>query len=264
MPLRYDMPVVFGPSLMPDQSRVPKAQVIVVAYETTRDAAAALLPRFYEIAETPIISVSRIDYHGVDYLGNRGYREIVISIAAVYRGAGAPLQAGFAPVMWVSEPAALISGREFMGFGKLMGEMEPILDEEGQRHFECREYGALLLEGDVSGMTPLSAEAFDRVRRNSEAVRTFGWKYIASPDGSPDIDYPTVNLMQWEYQRAWSGDGRLVWHRPDALAAPMSSRVVAALADMPVIQYRRAFVAEGTALINRAGTQRLPVPVETT
>ncbi|MNN70447.1 hypothetical protein D3C81_1862970 [compost metagenome] len=63
--------------------------------------------------------------------------------------------------------------------------------------------------------------------------------------------------MRWDYQRAWSGEGRLTWHQPDRQAAPLSSRVMAALAAIPVKEYRRAFIGEGSAIIDRAATRRL-------
>lgn len=255
---RYDMPAVFGPSLMGDETQVPHAEVIVVSYETERDAAARLLPRFFELADTAVISVSHIDYHDIDYLGGRGYREVVISVGAVYDGPGGPLQAGFAPVMWVSEAGALTAGREYMGFAKLLGEIERVDAEPERRRFQCAEYGTVLLEGEASLLRPLSGETLERVCRNSAEVRTFGWKMIPGPQGAaPDADYPLENLMRWSYARAWSGEGRIAWHAPEQRAAPISARVIAAMAAIPVKEYRRAFVGEGSAVIDRAATRRL-------
>ncbi len=255
---RYDMPALFGPSLMPDQSRVPHAEAIIISYETTRDAAAQLLPRFFEVPDAPVVSVSRIDYAGVDYLGGRGYREIVVTVSAIYQGAEGPLQAAFAPVMWVTEAGALIGGREYMGYAKLLGEMGPVEAASESRRFQCAEYGSVLLEGEASSLRPLSEESLAKVRRNAADVRTFGWKYIPGSHGEgPDADYPLVNSMRWDYQRAWSGEGRLTWHQPDRQAAPLSSRVMAALAAIPVKEYRRAFIGEGSAIIDRAATRRL-------
>lgn len=256
--IRYDMPALFGPSLMPDQTHVARAEAVIISYETTRDTAARLLPRFFELPDSAVVSVSRIDYDGVDYLGGRGYREVVVSVGAVYPGADGPLQAAFAPVMWVSEVGALIGGREYMGFAKLAGEMQAMEAGADYRRFRCAEYGAVLLEGEATGLRQLSDESLAKVRRNAAEVRTFGWKYIPGAAGQPpDADYPLVNSMRWDYQRAWGGEGRLTWQRPDAQAAPLSSRIVAALAAIPVKEYRRAFVGEGSAIIDRAATCRL-------
>lgn len=255
--LRYDMPVLFGPSPMPDESQIPQAEAIVIPFETTRDAAARLLPRHFDLAERAIVSVSRIDYHHVDYLGGRGYREVVVSVAAIHDGPGGRVEAAFAPVLWVSEVAALIGGREYMGLAKLPAEMDAVVVEEGTRTFRCTEYGAPLVDGRVCDMQPLTGEKLERVRRRSSEVRTFGWKYIPSAESQPDVDYPLINVMQWDYTRAWTGRGELTIHRPDARSAPMSSRVLAVLAELPIVDYLAAFVGEGRAVINRSATRRL-------
>lgn len=257
LPVRFDMPAVFGPSLMPDQSRIAQAEAISISFETTRDAAARLLPRHFSLADDATVTVSRMDYQGLEYLGGRGYREVVISVAAVHESPQGRLHAGFAPVMWVSEVGALIGGREFMGFAKLPGEMAPIEHSPDGRAFQCAEYGHALIEGRVRDMVPLSDQALARVRQRSACVETFGWKLIAGAAGTPDLDYPLVNVMRWDYRQAWSGVGEVVFHRPAAADAPLSSRVVAALASLPVQAYRRAFVGVGGAVIDRAATRRL-------
>lgn len=252
---RFDMPALFGPSPVPDRSVIPFAEVISISFETSRAAAGRLLPRFFQAADPPIVTVTRIDYCDVDYLGGRGYREIVVSVSALHGDDGRV--SGFSPVMWVTEPGALISGREFMGFAKLPAAMDAIdRDEDGCR-FQAFEYDAPLIEGRVSDLRPLSDEALARVNQSARDVRTFGWKLIPGEGSEPDVDHPMENAMRWHYARAWSGSGDIRFHRPDFRDAPLSARVVDALADIPVITRRRAFVAEGRAEIDRTATRRL-------
>lgn len=240
---------------MPDRSVIPFAEVISISFETSRAAAGRLLPRFFQAAAPPIVTVTRIDYCDVDYLGGRGYREIVVSVSALHGDDGRV--SGFSPVMWVTEPGALISGREFMGFAKLPAAMDAIdRDEDGCR-FQAFEYDAPLIEGRVSDLRPLSDEALARVNQSARDVRTFGWKLIPGEGSQPDVDHPMENAMRWHYARAWSGSGDIRFHRPDFRDAPLSARVVDALADIPVITRRRAFVAEGRAEIDRTATRRL-------
>lgn len=252
---RYDMPALFGPSPVPDRSAIPFAQVVSISFETAPEAAAGLVARFFEVAERPIITVTRIDYHQVDYLGGRGYCEIVISVAA--RHWSFPDPAGFAPVMWVTEPGALISGREFMGFGKLAAEMSPIVETTDGRTFDSFEHDAPLIEGRVSNLQVLGEQALARVNQSAAEVRTFGWKLIPGQGAEADLDYPTVNIMRWHYEKAWSGVGEFTIHRPLFDAAPMSSRVLDRLAGLPLLTQPRAFVAEGSAVIDRTATRRL-------
>ena len=255
---RYDMPALFGPSLMPDRSIIPRAEVVSISFATTPEAASRLVPRFFTPADPPVVTVTRIDYHDVDYLGGRGYREIVVAVSALYPGDAR--STGFAPVMWVTEPAAMVAGREFMGFAKLPASMAAIDNSAEQRSFAASEYDATLIEGRVTGLHRLSSNALARVNEVAGDVRTYGWKLIPGDGVEPDVDQPMVNVMRWNYSDAWSGDGTLVFHRPTEIEAPMSARVVAVLADVPVVAWRRAFVAEGRAEIDRSATRRLASP----
>ena len=253
---RYDMPIGFGPSLIPDRSEIPHAEVVGLSFLTEADALRALLPEGLDLAGDPVVSVSCIDYRGVDYMGGRGYLEIVVSFPARLVLGSESLTGGYAPVLWVSDFGALYAGREYMGLPKLLATFETSAGE-GTRSFACAEYGNRLLEGRATELTPLSDEQLARVRARSQEVRTFGWKHIPSDRGEPDADYPLINVMRWEYTRAWSGRSEIEWHGLDAIAAPFSSRIIAALSRLPILEYKRSFVAEGRAVIDRSATRRV-------
>lgn len=255
--LRYDMPTAFGPSLMPDRSEVVDAEVVALSFETTAEGAAALLPGPMTPAERPTISITRITYPSVDYLGGRGYSEIVVALAARIMTTGGEVTGGFSPVMWVDRVGALIAGREFMGFAKLPGELAPVEDLGDARRFECREEGALLMEGEASCLSPLSEEQLARINAGASEIITFGWKHIPSAEGPPDADYPLANVTRWTYRQACYGNSAISFHKADGVAAPFSSRVVAGLADIPIVRPRSAFVARGDVVIDRAATRRL-------
>jgi acetoacetate decarboxylase len=254
---RYDMPITFGPSLTPDRSEVRDAEVVAVSFETTSEGAAVLLPRGIVPAERPVLSMTRITYPSVEYLGGRGYREIVVAVAARFEAADGVIVAGYAPVMWVDRAGALIAGREYMGFAKLLGEMGEIKTGGDTRSFDCREEGALLLEAEASNLKPLPEEKVARINENAGEVVTLGWKHIPSAEGRPDADYPLANVTRWTYREAWSGDSALTFHRRDPVEAPFSSRVIAGMARVPLLWPRPAFVATGDVIIDRAATRRL-------
>ncbi len=254
---RYDMPAVFGQSLMADTTHVPEIEAIAVSFETDKEAAAGLVPRFFSVADRPIISMSRITYRGVDYLGGREYREIVFSVSAIYEGAEGRIVAPYLPVLWVSEVSAIIAGRELMGYAKLGGEIPSVESTATSRSFECAEFGTRLFLAEANDLRPIEAESFGKLRQGTAEAVSLGWKYIAGPEGTVDADYPTKVMMRWNYQRAWSGTSRLTLDAPTDRQAPFSARIIRAIAALPVRSFRRSFVGEGSAIIDRAATRRL-------
>jgi acetoacetate decarboxylase len=253
---RFDMPVLFGPSLLPDVSPVTGTTVAAISFETTKAAAAALLPRFFDLTEIPVVSLTWIDYPRVEYLGGRGYRELVVAVSSVFRDESGDMRAGFSPVMWVDQVGALISGREYMGFAKLFGNFSFDRNED-HGLYRCYEYDALLVEGEAYALTQVSHEGLDKINRSAKEVNAFGWKYIPSDGDKPDADYPIVNVTRWNYIRAWSGQGKLRFGNLTAQAAPSSSRIIDTLSRLPIREYRRSFVAEGDVIIDRTATRRL-------
>ena len=257
---RHDMPAMFGPSLMPEVSIVPEIHAAVVSWETDRQAAAALIPAYFDIAEKAVVSLSRMTYRGVDYLGGRDYHELILSINAVYDCAGVRIEAPYMPVLWVSEVYAIVAGREYMGYAKIHGDLPEVKSGDGSCAFECFEYGTRLLGAELSDLRPLSTDAMARVRKSMEDVSALGWKYIPGPGGTIDADYPTELINHFDYREGWTGEGRVILETPSWKEAPFSSRILSAMAKLPIREYRRAFMGIGSCRVDRAATRRLAKP----
>ena len=258
--IRYDMPAQFGPSLLPDQSET-EATVVVVSFETTSDAVRSILPRFFSAPEKPTISFSRISYENVDYLGGRGYQEIVVGVSAVYEGGGRRIEANFAPVLWVDQPGPLMAGREFQGLAKLHGDFSPIAIGEEQISTTVSEYGAPLLTIEANQLKQISSDKIEKLNASASHVNTLGWKYIHGWNGQADADYPILSVMRWTYRSAWTGMSHIKFGNPSATDAPFSARVIAKLSGFPLLEAKRAFVGQGKATIDRAATERLERPL---
>src|SRR6266850_7189396 len=99
--LRYDMPAMFGPSPVPERTYVPRASAFVLSFRTSHDAAESLVPQYFEVPESPLVSVSHMTYRSVDYLGGRDYNEVVISVGASHKGESETIEGAFAVVLWV-------------------------------------------------------------------------------------------------------------------------------------------------------------------
>jgi len=259
---RYDMPAVFGPSRLAAREFVPEVEAVVVTFETTREAIERLLPAFYRPGENARVSLSRMVYRGVSYLGMRGYEELVVGLDAVYDGPDGYIAAPYMPVLWVSDVAAITAGRELMGYAKVAGELPPVLEGKDERSFSCLEFGTRLLSARAYNLAPLSSDALGRINRGAATSQALGWKYIPAVGGGADADYPTLIINRWEYAEAWSGEGSFEFFAPSAAEAPTSARIVAALAQLPVVTMRRSFVARGTGIVDRAATRRLRLPAD--
>jgi acetoacetate decarboxylase len=254
---RYLMPVIFGPTHIPDVSSIPDVQTVSLSFQTESDALRPLMPSYFQLPDKPVVMVSAIDYRDVDYLGGRSYREVLVGVNATFHEEKGTIRAPYMFVLWVTEYLALVSGREYMGHAKLMGEIPPLEERGDEFAFSCAEYGATLIEGRAFNLNALEGEALEKMRAATAVSSAFGWKYIQSSEGPADADYPVLNTMCWNYERIWSGTGSLMLFKPDRNSAPASSAVMESLATLPGTERCRAFVARGSVRIDRTATRRL-------
>jgi acetoacetate decarboxylase len=255
--IKYEMPVVFGPSLAPAETVYGEVEIISLSYRTTREAVEPFVPAGLGIADSPVLTFSRMTYQDVDFLGGRSYAELTVGISATYETGGEVIKGSYQPVVWIDDGAAMIAGREFLGYAKLLGRIPPVERDNDHRSFEVFEYDARLLRGSVTSMRPLDESSLERVRQASRQTTVFGWKYIASPGGGCDADYLTKIVLSFDVQEGWEGDPAFSWGAPDAVAAPFSSRVVAALSSVPLEEFRPAFIGRGPGRLFRDASLRL-------
>lgn len=255
---RYEMPTVFGPSLIPALSVWGQVEMVSLSFLTDRAAAAALVPRGIDIvAERPAVTVSRMTYRDVDYLAGGGYNEVTVGVAASVDDEGGRVRGSYQPVVWVDEQIPIQIGREFLGYAKVPGLLPPVRTAADEARFTLRERNTLLITGCASGLRPVPPDRLDAVRRAAAEVTVIGWKYIPSLAGEPDADYPTRIPLRFDWDTVSAGGGELTFAAPPWTEAPVGARIVAALSRLPVLGECRSMVAAGTGSIDRLAARRL-------
>ncbi|MGE0304569.1 MAG: acetoacetate decarboxylase family protein [Acidimicrobiia bacterium] len=256
---RYDLPATFGPSLLPDVTRIESVRTISIPFVTKPAALSELLPPWFGPADVATVTVSHLMYDGVDYIAGRGYNVLAVSLAARFPGREVPIDAPYAVVMWENLTAPIVAGREFLGHAKIFGEVGDVVEQAETMAFTCAEFGTPLVQGEVASLRPLSATSLGRLNERSATAKVFGWKYIPGRH-APDVDYPTLVENPVVYRDGWTAVGEVVFCDVSWEEAPISSRIVAAIRRLPVVSYGRAFVGVGSAMVPRVTVERLEAP----
>jgi len=262
---RYDMPVVFGPSLLPDVTVMDDLRNIAVPFLTERAAIERFLPRFFELEGDPVVTVSSSHNGGVDWLGGRQYNVARVQVNVRFRpsnGEDNPdhdVVGPYSLVIWESDPKPVIAGRELQGYAKIVGEIPDHERSEGSAAFECGEYGTRLLRGEAHGLVPLDPSVLSKLSVEREQI-ALGWKYIPNPEGGADVDYPTKLLSTVSVSEAWTGEGTITFDSPTWQQAPGSAHIIDALKTLPVLEYRTATVVHSRVTLPRNAVTRLEPP----
>jgi acetoacetate decarboxylase len=191
------MPLIRG--ALWDQKSVPRhvyasVESLMLQYETDPDAIPPLLPEPFRPGKSPMVTVLFNDNNGVDFMAGGGYRLAAISVAAQFDGEMGHLDGDYVLLMPENSTLPILSGREWLGMPKIFADIPSIrILNDGHLRCEASLWGHLLFGIDIAA--PLKEQnALIRKAASAQSTKApaFGYKYIASLDGPPDADYPTI------------------------------------------------------------------------
>jgi acetoacetate decarboxylase len=249
---------VFGSEILPPTSEIKSVSTISIPFLSEPDAIRELLPYHFDVGPDPVVRVGHYTYRGIDYLAGRGYNVLSVNVPAVYRGE-TELVGTYNVVLWEGSSHAVNLGRELQGYAKIYGEVPDAVAAAGCLTFECREFGRTLLRGEAHNLVERTPEQMDRLRKAAGQGFSLGWKYIPGPklSSEPDCDYPTKASNPVFYARGWKAEGTVEFCSPSWEEAPVSTRILSKLRQLPIIEYRPAFIGEGTGSAPRSNLERL-------
>jgi len=246
----YIMPAHFGANTQGWNGKVAHYAdntAYTILYVTEKEAASALLPPGFVVADPPIISVSYVMCRGVDFMAGGGYNLVAVNVAASFEGKRDKATGNFALVLWENEFMPIVVGREILGAAKLLADIPDAWARDDKNGFSVSENGSLLLEGEVSGLQKLSDEALQAMLAQVEGKIWMGWKYIPSCDlKGADVSTATALPAKADIKEAWIGQGEIVFHETAWEKAPMSYRVVNTLRELPIVEYQAGIMTRGS------------------
>lgn len=257
--LRYDMPVVFGKSNLPNVSTVDRIKTLAISFATEASALAPYIPYHFALPETltPTVTISSSMNIGVDHMGGRQYNVVRVMTDVVARANdGALFTAPYHLVIWESETAPIIAGREFQGYAKVAAQIPDHEMTEDGGSFHLLDYGTSLLRGRVHSATPAAPEAIAQL--SAKPALAVGWKYIPGPGNVADVDYPTRLIAYREVFSMHYGVGEIDYGSPQWQESPVSARIIEALRSLPVVEMKRAVVSEARSRLARDEVERIP------
>jgi acetoacetate decarboxylase len=255
---RYVMPPAFGPSVAPDVEDGFDLHGSSVEYDTAPEALAPLLPKWFRPTAKPVVSFGYRQMINMSWMGGRNYQILRVGVSVEHEKNGAVTANNFGLVLWESDCAPILAGRELMGAPKLFGTIPPITVGVKEHSFECHEYDARLIRGSCFALQALSESEVAAKRSQQADSWVYYWKYIPGVGDEPDADYPVAIKLTTPFVRMWQGQGALELGTPSAVEAPYSHHIVRRLAELPRLSAVRASAWHATGCtLRRDLTRRL-------
>lgn len=254
----YLMPADFGPVGSQRAAHYGSATQFIVLYLTDKDAMAALLPKPFEPADDPAVSVFCQLSREVDFMAGRGYNIVGVNLAVVFNGKKDQLEGNYAVALWENDAHPIFHGRELLGIPKLYADIPDPRQRGNDWHFDCSVYGTRLIEGEIKNATPLDEASRQLIVQMAEQSIWMGWKYIPKPDWSgPEVSYATAVPYKLGIEEAWLGEGSHTFLETTWESTPTSAHIMQGLRTLVVKEYRAAVILKGTLDLLIADTRMM-------
>lgn len=254
----HRMPYGFGPTPGPrqgprgepfDWSDSPHKFTVAASFLTDAEPLARLLPPGFSLAGEPVVTVEFHVLSELEWLAGRGYSMLQIRCPARYQGRDDNVIGSFLPVLWENLTDPILSGREELGFAKLWCDLPPprifkdriscVASWLSHQFFELEVFG--LQESDkVIPAYPGLGEMRSR--------GTLHYKYIPDTQnwGATALAHACLSPAgtQVQVERLRQGEGRVRFLPTNWEQMPTQFHIVSALAALPQLEQRGAWVLE--------------------
>jgi acetoacetate decarboxylase len=215
----------------PPPARFMDGEVLVIQYQTSPAAIAALVPSpLQPSGDVVMVQVAR--WGDVAGLG-RDTHEVNVMVAARYTGRSGEVSGSYSPYFFVDSDRAMAGGREFHGQPKRIGEVW--LEVRGDLIVGgLRRNGIDVFTGTLPYKT--RAASLDDVRARVDFVTNLNLKIIPQIDGRPGLRQITArDLTDIAVSGCWSGLG----------TARIEENAQAPLYRLPVLRHLEGYYWRG-------------------
>jgi hypothetical protein len=248
---RYRMPVVFGPSVsprqMPDGSHpnmtTAYAKAAGVRFLTDAESLDRLLPPGFTLEGEPVVTVEFFYYFNLELLGGRGYSITKVSYPARFHGKSDTAWGPFLAVLWENRTDCCLTGREELGYAKIFADIYPPAIAVGEQSYLAAVDGQPIVRmklHDIQEAPPPSPTTADGLL-HYYYVPKIGHPGEAEVEGA--VLSPTVanspNVVKF-----FTASGDVQFPRATFQQLPTQFMIVNALADLPQLESRGAYLAE--------------------
>jgi len=257
--LQYVMPAHFGMAHTARSSeRYLDVTTISIGYVTDRAKLEQYLPEPFEIRGDPVLSVYYAMNREVEWLAGASYNLLGVDAAVRFNGERDQVDGSFCLVLWENDTDPILAGRELLGVPKIYADIEDhsVIHGEWRTTASCR--GQTIVDLCATDLEPVPDEGLRQMREAAAANNWLGWRYVPNI-GEPGAaaNHATCIPSSGAPREAWLGSGEVQWHPTTWERNPTQWKIINALADLPILEYRWAQVSRGGSTLADAAKKPL-------
>ena len=282
--VRYRMPAVFGPAPGPrqkadgsrwavEETGTMRQSFLTLDFLGVAEQLERLLPPGFRLRGEPVVSLRLGFFRDLYWLAGRSYGVLYPLLPVTYTGRDETVDGDFMPVIWEGLADAIITGRDELGFPKLVADFAE-LDVDlaaGRAAGAVSWLGHTFFDLSLRELTEIP----DAVAPSPSPNLTFKYVPRTSVNGSGGADIASVTVMGADKSsagaglaptsyRRWTAEGDFTWHRATFEQQPTTFHIIGGLADLDVVELRGGSMYElaGPGLLIAGNDQRTIEPAK--
>lgn len=255
---KYNMPCHFGGTEWNDKPVCYNDSTeIRISYETEMEALEQYVHEDYEIIQ-PIINISFVFCHEVDFLAGGWYNIAQAVVPVRYKKTQEPIYGVYPLVVWENKTDPIIGGREESGVPKIFCDISEY-QVIGDHVFSNASYnGVDFLRVDFVKKEAFTKEELEKQNENSK-VNLLGWRYIPNMGGpGAALSHATLYPQEAIVQKGWQGEGKISWNMVTWEQVPTQAHIINALASLPIKRYISSSFGKSKIILNPRLCRALP------
>lgn len=235
-----------------------------ITFVTEKAAVDPYMPPGIVVPEDPLVIVSYCMCRGIKEMGGTGYNLVSVSVAARFEGEEDSCEGDLSLVIWESKFPPVVMGREFLGYPKLVAEIDDPWMGDDRWGWRVSENGTCFLEAELFDLQRLGDEECRALTESS--VSDFGsgalhmaYKVVPGPnyDDEPVAAHVCGVVHRDEIQEAWACRGSLAWRPVTPQSCFLFYGIIEALSKLPIVRYGDCLITKGPHIIEMGNSRRL-------
>lgn len=235
-----------------------------ITYLTEKKAIEPYLPEGFTVPDNPLMIVSYCMCRGVVEMGGTGYNLISISVGGRFEGKKDKYEGDMSLVIWENKFPPVVMGREFVGYPKLVAEIDDPWMGDDRWGWRVSENGVCFLEGELFDMVKLGDDECRKLTETSVSDFTSGALHMAYrvyPGANYNDEPVTAHVCgvvhRDDIKEAWACKGSLQWHPVTQQSCFLFYGIIEALSKVPIVKYDACLITRGPHTIELGNSRRL-------
>ena len=235
-----------------------------ITFVTEKAAVEPYMPPGIVVPDDPLVMVTYCMCRGITEMGGTGYNLVSVSVAARYEGAVDTFDGDLSLVIWENKFPPVVMGREFLGYPKLVAEIDDPWMGEDRWGWRVSENGTCFLEAELHDLQRLGDEECRALSASSVSDFDSGalhmtYKVVPGPnyDDEPVTAHVVGAVHRDDFKEAWACKGSLAWRPVTPQSCFLCYGIIEALSKLPIVRYGDCLITKGPHVIEMDNSRRL-------